>query len=237
MQNEELNLLLRQGVDGDPRPGVECPDEAGLAGFVEGTLVEEEAAKIRRHVAGCDHCLAQVGLLARLEEVSPPEVPTGLLARVHGLAERPAGPSRRWSVAAAVAAVLLLVLWVAPLGEVERRKGEPDEVRFGAELLRPPEILAPSEGELVAASRLGGLEVRWTPVPQAIYYELRLVTADGDRLWDGRSENGRLEIPPGLPVAAGEDLFVWVRAYLPEGKTLQSGIVGFRVAGGGELGE
>jgi len=55
-----------------------------------------------------------------------------------------------------------------------------------------------------------------------------MVTAEGDLVWEARVEGTQARLPEDVQLAAGEKYFVWVRAHLPEGKTVQSKVVGFK---------
>jgi hypothetical protein len=74
-----------------------------------------------------------------------------------------------------------------------------------------------------------GLEVRWRGVPGSLFYEVRLVTAEGTNVWEGRTEATAAPLPAGVGLLPGQKYYVWVRAYLSEGKTLKSAATGFRV--------
>lgn len=235
MNTDELTLLLRHRDPTAPRPLAGCPGDGEIAAFVDGTLEAARAGELRRHLAACDPCLDRVGLAARLEDSPAPEIGGELLDRVRDLPrpEAARGSRRRWRWAAVAAAVLLALVVVGPLGLSDRgERAQPDAVRDLPGPAEGPEILWPPEGAVIPAGRLDGLTLRWTEVPAAVFYELRLVSADGDLLWQGRSETASLTLPGGLGVAAGQRLFCWVRAYLPDGKSLQSAMVGFELEGG-----
>lgn len=240
MQYDDLSLLLRQGVGSDPRSTTQCPEDAEIAALVDEALGFEKAQRIRSHVAGCDFCMARVGFLARLRDLPKADAPAealthpSLLNRVRRLpdGERTASrPRWRWAAAAA-AALVLVVLSVAQWENVQSLGEAPSEVRNGAALLSSPTILWPQEGLVISPVQLKQREFSWTPVVGATFYEILLVTADGERVWNSRVETERTRIPAQIEVAAGQEFFVWVRAYLPGGKSLQSGIVGFELSGG-----
>ena len=46
-------------------------------------------------------------------------------------------------------------------------------------------------------------------------------------LWQGRTEETGVQMPGTVPIAPGQEVYVWVRAYLLDGKTLKSDPVGF----------
>lgn len=234
MQNDELSFLLRQGAgDGSSAAG-ECPQEADVAAFFEGALEPARAEELRRHLASCSACLALVGFLGRLADgPPPPDVPAELLSRVRDPARGASAPApRRRAALAALTAAAAAVLLVVVVGD-RREPGPPAEVRSGIELVEAPRILAPEDGALIAPRSLGDLDFRWAEVPGAIFYEIRLTTADGRLLWQDRTESPRLRLPATARLSPGGRYFVWVRAHLAEGKTLSSEIVGFQVAPGG----
>lgn len=100
-------------------------------------------------------------------------------------------------------------------------------IRHGVSRSSAPTLVTPREGAVVKRS---GLEFRWTGPSRALFYEVRIVTAEGDLVWEGRSNDRWIKIPPVLTLDAGQTYFVWVRAYLPEGKSVQSKASSFRVA-------
>jgi hypothetical protein len=85
-------------------------------------------------------------------------------------------------------------------------------------------LVFPQEGSVIPSD---GLEFSWQEVEGSLFYEIRLVTADGSLMWEQRLEATQAWLPADLRLAAGQKYFVWVRAYLPEGKTLKSSTVGF----------
>jgi hypothetical protein len=78
----------------------------------------------------------------------------------------------------------------------------------------------------------GSLEFRWRQVPRSLFYDVRLATAEGDLVWEGQATVTSLRPPGDLQLEGGRKYFVWVRAYLPEGKTVQSRALAFSVKDG-----
>ena len=236
MQVERLTHLLRQGTGSDPRPSSDCPGDAEIGAFIDAVLGGDEAHAIRRHLAECDFCLARVGFVSRSEEAESPDVGDDLLQRVRGLAmpQPPSGIARswRWAAAAAAAAALLAFLFVEPWDLLERAEQGPGAVREAPEATLLPQILWPREAAVIPSGQLDHLELRWTGVPEAIFYQIHLVSADGDRVWEGRTETTHQRLPADLGVADGQTIFVWVQAHLTDGKSLQSEVVGFEVGSG-----
>jgi hypothetical protein len=87
-------------------------------------------------------------------------------------------------------------------------------------------LLSPRSDSMVP---LPNLEFRWRDVPNAIYYDLHVVTEEGDVVWQGKVEGTRARLPDGHPLHAGTKYFVWVRAHLAGGGTIKSAAVAFRV--------
>lgn len=78
----------------------------------------------------------------------------------------------------------------------------------------------------------GQIEFRWIGVRSALYYEVRLVTADGDLVWEYRTEGTSAALPADVNLPTGQKYFVWVQAFLAEGKTVKSTAVAFTPAAG-----
>jgi hypothetical protein len=87
-------------------------------------------------------------------------------------------------------------------------------------------MTSPAENQVLSPR---GPEFRWQAVPGSIYYELSLVTENGDVVWQGRVEGTRAPLPSSVTLQPGAGYFVWVRAYLAGGVTLKSAAVPFRV--------
>lgn len=89
-------------------------------------------------------------------------------------------------------------------------------------LLSPPEEATLPPGALV---------FNWRAVPGAAYYELHIVTEEGNVVWSGKVEATSTTLPEGHGLEAGRKYFVWVRAHLSGGGTVKSPAVSFRVGG------
>jgi Putative zinc-finger len=88
------------------------------------------------------------------------------------------------------------------------------------------EVTSPAENATLSPR---DLEFRWQAVPGSVYYELSLVTEDGDVVWQDRVEGTFARLPEGVALRTGAKYFVWVHAYLAAGVTLKSAAVPFRV--------
>ena len=82
-----------------------------------------------------------------------------------------------------------------------------------------------------AALSVQQVEFVWSPIPTTAYYEIHLVTEDGNVVWLAKTDDTRARPPAGLPLVAGGKYFVWVRAYLSGGGTVKSAAVPFHIGG------
>jgi hypothetical protein len=225
-----------------------CPGEEQLAAYVDQQLIGAERERVESHLAKCNSCLQQVGFLVRHAEAKPVEPPARLVAR----AGRLNLPDRRYSLWtwkwAAVTAMIALATAVtfmygprsqpgrrSPASTIPNREiaishppappsGTPETAVRGrtSEELRPV-LLSPSSGASVPAREL---VVRWKPVAGAESYEVRIVTGEGDLVWQERVKDSSASAQM-APLRKGQKYFVWVRAVLPDGKTQESKAVSF----------
>jgi hypothetical protein len=240
--DRELEQLVRRELLARraDEPDTACPEAHRLAAFVERRLAERQRARVEAHLADCAPCLDTVVAVARLECERMPPVPPRLVARAgSAVAVRPRRAAAL--VLAAAAAVLALLAagqaWRAtrapalPGGAVQVAPAPADvpspSVRSGPEAGEgAPRLEWPTEGAVLGVR---DLEVRWAAVADALDYELRLTDADGDLLWERRTELTALAVPPQTRLRSGEDYFVWVRARLPGGASSASAVVLFHV--------
>jgi hypothetical protein len=71
--------------------------------------------------------------------------------------------------------------------------------------------------------------MRWKPVADATFYEVKIVSEDGSAVVTESTNNAELQVnKPALQ--AGHKYFVKIVAHLSGGRTVTSGPVSFRVA-------
>jgi len=214
--------------DFPPRRTWRCPDEMELAGFVERRLPADSRTPLEKHIAGCDFCLDQMGVLMRLESGEAPNAPPELIAKARRLAasyERSAWALWRWGAAAAAVSALALVLTISMRPPAGITPGV-EAFRTAPATMNPPELLAPREGAVVARNEL---EFRWRPLETSLYYDVRVLTAEGDVVWEGRVNGNEARLPASIRPAAGRRYFVSVEGWLPEGKGMKSRVVAFQL--------
>lgn len=97
--------------------------------------------------------------------------------------------------------------------------------REGQNLL--PAVVFPRNG---ATLRRSELDFRWHPLADTSFYDIRVVTAEGDLVLESKTEDTHLRIADNIPLQPGAKYFVSVRAHLRQGQTVKSGIVSFRIS-------
>jgi len=90
-----------------------------------------------------------------------------------------------------------------------------------------PKLISPRDGAVV---RREDLEFRWEPMSEAIFYEVRVMSAEGDLVFEGRTEDTRLKLSSTAPLVTGRKYFVVARAHLRQGKAAKSSLVSFQLA-------
>jgi len=238
MNARRIIALMKSSAEPGAGASADCLSPERLAAYQDGVLHGGERADAEAHFADCDRCLYQLAALGRAAATGDAEygVPATLVARARGLytppAKEPPPPRWRWTVPLAAAAVLLLSISVAlipsPGTNAEPEAAiAPQTRRAGHELLQP-RLLAPAEGSVVQPAEQ---VFRWTEVPGTQFYDVRLVSLDGDLLLRERVDSTRWLIPGSLQLEPGEEYYVRVDAWLNDAKYLSSEYRVFRVAG------
>lgn len=242
MNQDDLIELVRQAGGNATGQGM-CPDDESLASYLEGGLSEADHRAFELHLADCDHCLALIGALGRAASYEDHASPAS--GRDLARARRIAGPqpaatssggrlSPRW----AMAAVLLLSLGIAALSRGPQDAGIP--VDFPAvsreqpvRSMRSIDPAAPLSGQPAAGEDLGitaeeGV-FNWKEHPASRYYQVRVVSDDGDLLWQEQVDGTRWALPAELQLVAGAEYFLRVDAFVTESKSVSSDYYAFRV--------
>jgi hypothetical protein len=94
-----------------------------------------------------------------------------------------------------------------------------------AELI--PKLISPRDGAVI---RRENLEFRWEPVSEAISYEVQIMSAEGDVVFAGQTENTILKPGSTAPLVPGMKYFATIRAHLRQGKAAKSSLVSFKLA-------
>ena len=253
MADDHLATKLARG--GKERRGAHrrwnCPAETNIAAYLDGSVTDQRRGRIESHLAKCAYCCGVVADVIKLQRTSLPDVPVGLVRSAIAFGS---GKSRRWRwifvpVAATAGAVLALVVTLdfrgpeqlplsapsapaapliarsepAPAPALRRPTG--DLVRNSTATATLPRITSPKQDNVVAGP---SLQFAWKPILKARYYEVHVVTQEGSLVWEGQSETSALKLPSDVSLGAGQ-YFVWVSAYLDDGRVQKSAPVRFLV--------
>lgn len=227
-----------------------CLGEQAIAAYVDNALGQRKRIRVEAHLAKCERCRHIVADIVKLQRALDLDTPPTEVARVQvRVAPASYAPTRRFWVPAGAIAVLILI--AVSIGVLQQRrdllilpprrpsaptvaKVEPATPSSGAvpdmvrerEVLEPrPVLLLPPEGSAVTGQRL---EFNWKPVAHARYYEIRVVTSDGDLRWEGQTTKSALGLPSNVALRSGS-YFVWITAYLMDGRVSKSSPVRFLI--------
>jgi hypothetical protein len=228
-----------------------CPGEQQLAEYADQQLVGNERHAIERHLAVCDDCMRQVGFLVRTS-ATPTPAPPEMLVR---MARSFANPTKKLSVTwqwrpalgtAVAVGVFTLVTWKL----VERPYSAPtvhtqppavEQARSTTTGVSPADDAVSSEvrgnhetaAETFVLPKANStvspkdLEFRWRPIAAAEYYEIEVVTAKGDLVWEKRLQNTSIRLPAAIRLTPGESYYVWLRVHSRLSGVLQTQTVRF----------
>ncbi len=133
--------------------------------------------------------------------------------------ERP--PARQQAPASAPAVSAPAPGPVAPTSS----DSSPRQTRSQGQTPEGLQLLQPRAGAAVSAQ---GFDLRWTKVPGALFYELRLTTPNGQLMWSSKVEQEQVRVPADAGLRPGA-YFAMVRAQLPEGRLIRAQAVSFTV--------
>jgi hypothetical protein len=233
MDSKKIIELLSRSAAKQQLSNADCPGPGDLAVYLEGGLSETQRRPIQAHLAGCEFCIEQVATLSRARELEmQTTLPEATMARAQSLVDTP--NQSNWQAAPrwAVAAVVLISLGVLTntIGPRFSDSSGPDVVsssaqtlsrttRFSEQLALQPRMLSPTEG-----SRIESLShlFRWTDVPGALYYELMVVSEEGDLLWKQRVSDTKWLGTADMPLQSNASYYVRIDAYVSEVEFLSS---------------
>ena len=231
-----------------------CPTEQQLAEYADQQSIGADRHVIELHLVGCDRCLRQVGFLVRNSGAEPAKVPEELLERAQRLGSRK--PRRLvfpwgWATVATGALAGLLVIFM--IGGRPGQQVAPTQVRGNsavvsqptAQVIPPPDrepsadrrgtnagipqqlLLFPQAGQTVAAE---DLTFHWSEVPNALFYELQVLSDDGDVIWETHTKSSSAKLPTSIHLLKSRTYFVRLRIHGSQDKVEESKTVPF-VAG------
>jgi len=223
-----------------------CPGDHTVAAYLDG-IMGNKKAKFESHLAKCAHCRSTVADVIKAQrnadEVAPPlEIVQKAVRSI------PVSAPRRGSVwipagAVAVTAIVIAVVLMrepqtmpisspaapnAPLiakSGPTRPEAAQEWIRGAAPAELLPSILFPRPQSVVPRAQL---KFDWKPLPNVRSYEVQVVTAEGDVVWERQTDQHTLPMPLGMAISDGS-YFVWVTADFGDGRLTRSAPVAFRV--------
>lgn len=182
-------LLAMHEARGLPTP--ECLDDAVTSALVDGTLDAATQERAIGHIATCARCRAAVASVAKA--IADP----GIRREMSDSSRRGGGRFVRLALPLAVAAGLLLVLWLPkPAGDGARpHRGDPSQ--------RAPVAVAPQG--VVAEARV----LRWQAVVGADRYRVTVFDAESRVVFAGEVDDTTLKLPDSTVVRPGQR-YAWI---------------------------
>jgi hypothetical protein len=236
-QNHAI-LSLLQGVDpGNKMPF--CPDNQHIAEYFDNEVGESDKKQLERHFVDCRYCRARIGIMERSENThADVRIPETLLAKAKQLSTGPG--RRRGRRVPAWAAAAVLVLGVFAVFEISRNPSSdvselsPDHWSSPAteRKLRSTESAAnvlQVYNPLPRARVSPGSIVEWEEVTGRLYYDLSVVTSEGDVLTTLRTSSTQWTLDQTLPLEQGSTYYLRVAAMLPDGRSVNSPYVQFDI--------
>jgi hypothetical protein len=191
--------------DDDPRCPLAGRDDL-ISRYAAGTLTSEESDRFEVHLIGCENCQTDVRLAAAVRgELRTRTQRRRLLGRSAAV------------MAAAAAAVVVIVL----VPRVSDDRATQIHRSDGASV--EPTPLSPT-GEVANA-----LWLKWTRVPDATGYEVKVFTADGNVVWETRVKAESVAVRPRQPLRSGNSYFWIVAAELQDGSVARSAATRFQL--------
>jgi anti-sigma factor RsiW len=222
-----------------------------IASYLDAAVDSSSRSRLESHFADCEYCRALVAELAKVQrDDEMPSLPHGLLQRAVALVP-PSVTSPRWLWAPAWAmvgtAILLITVFVVRSPErlripsasgpaapvIAKLKPAPTLHSPVHEIVRKPpaadvllSVVSPHPGSIVARERL---KFEWKVIPHSLYYQVHVATSEGDPVWEGQSEGSVLRPPADITFSDGP-YFVWITAYLEDGREAKSAPIKFSLA-------
>jgi hypothetical protein len=250
MADDDLLVRYSQGGDGSTRRGWRCPADGVIAAYLDSAGNAADRTWVESHLADCEHCRSLVADIVTMQRLDPPAMPHGLTQRAIALVA-PRARRVRWILlpAATMAGVAFVVTATLMLRSPQQlimptpsapaapviAKSEPapnlsppvaDMVRKLTPADALPSVVFPKPDNVVTRDRL---EFTWKAVPRSRYYEIHVVTPEGEPVWEAQSEAAFLKVPSDVTLNNGS-YFVWISAYLDDGRVQKSAVIRFQVA-------
>lgn len=221
-----------------------CPTDQQLAEYADQQAIGAERHKIERHLAHCDNCLRQIGFMVKTASLQGEPVPAATVQRALLLGAQP--PRRTafpwgWTTVAVggLAGVLAVVLtWSTRPDVSATSQRQPDSFSEPAAPGTNPEtpvipdvqdkagavrgsngahsqiLLFPQPGQTVARNNL---TMRWNAQDKASYYEVQILSEEGDIVWETRCATTSTKLPDSVRLVKGKTYYVRLSVHTDQG--------------------
>jgi hypothetical protein len=201
------------------------PNIGKLIGAYElGILSAEENVQFENHLLECEYCFqslyqaAPITKLVREEKLDPSTDAKFDIAK--GKTPTPFF-GRKWAFAAASVLALMIIVYVfvriqKPGEKTERLRGHDD-----VSIL----VLSPV-GQVSAVD-----ELRWKPVAGVESYNVKILTENGELVWEGSAKETKIILPESINkiLIRGRSYFWLVEAQTEKGDRLKSQLIQFKI--------
>jgi len=226
-----------------------CPGDDVLAAYLDGTLDPAAKNKAELHLANCAACCSLIADVAAMRRSQPRPLPFGLEQRAVAVTSPRRNAGRRVLIPVTTALVIALSLAAMLLMTAKKEISTIPTSKVAPIVARtepPPSLSVPATSNIVRQSgpsdpipglifpqenaviKPGELFMKWKAVPRARYYEVHLVDAEGEPLWQGESQAASTGVPGTVMLKDGA-YFVWIAAYIEDGRVQKSSPVRFVV--------
>ena len=219
-----------------------CPGDDVLAAYLDGTLDLAAKSKAELHLANCATCCSLIADVVAMRRSQPTQLPFGLEQRAIAVTSPKRNARHRvlipvttaLVIALSLAAILLrtgkkelstvLTSKVPPVvarSEPPRTLSVPatsNVMRQSAPSDPVPGLIFPQENAVIKPSELF---MKWKAVPRAVYYEVHLVDAEGEPVWQGESQVASTRVPGTVTLKDGA-YFIWIAAHTEDGRVQKS---------------
>lgn len=217
-----------------------CPDDQEIADYFHDGLDEIRRTRLDRHFIKCRHCRARIGMIERLRRLrANVRVPEELLATAKQLKSptrrHKAGVGPAWAVAAVlvISMYLFTVDWPPSAKSPGESTGRDQVSEDSGRQLRSIDFdskrLSVLTPQPATAIRPGTL-IEWNAVPERLFYDLSIITFDGNVLTTQRTKETHWSLDGSLPLEVGPKYYVRIVAHLPDGRKVNSRHVDFQIA-------
>ena len=202
------------------------PRDEEIAAFLDGALSAADRGVVARHLATCDDCRALLGAPGGQSAESADD-PASFARRGDGQTARLRRFGRLWPALAGVAAAAILAVNMSSRSQragsdVDELRGDTAQTMEGSTLA----VRSPTDGARVLVDTL---VLRWASAGSGATYDVTIVDAVGDEVWNTRVGTTEVALPAETEARLRpEATYYWrVDAILPDLRTASSGPRGF----------